>query len=69
MPSPTRAGGFPDRDEMIEIYHAVSGVPVDGIDSPPPEDPADFIGPPPPPDLLARTLAAPATPPEGVSSD
>lgn len=32
MPSPTRAGGFPDRDEMIEIYHAVSGVPVDGID-------------------------------------
>ncbi|CAJ1499187.1 phosphotransferase family protein [[Mycobacterium] burgundiense] len=32
MPSPTRAGGFPDREEMVRIYSEVSGVPIDRID-------------------------------------
>ncbi|MEH3138964.1 MAG: phosphotransferase family protein [Mycobacterium kyogaense] len=26
MPSPTRAGGFPSRDEMIEVYRDASGI-------------------------------------------
>lgn len=32
MPSPTRAGGFPDRDEMIEVYRDVTGFQVGGLD-------------------------------------
>ncbi|CAJ1581051.1 phosphotransferase family protein [[Mycobacterium] wendilense] len=32
MPSPTRAGGFPDREEMVRIYSEASGVPIDRID-------------------------------------
>lgn len=32
MPSPTRAGGFPDRSEMITIYRDITGRPVDDLD-------------------------------------
>ena len=32
MPSPTRAGGFPDRDEMVDVYRDVTGFPVGGLD-------------------------------------
>jgi aminoglycoside phosphotransferase (APT) family kinase protein len=32
MPSPTRAGGFPTREELVDIYTAESGVPVDHLD-------------------------------------
>jgi aminoglycoside phosphotransferase (APT) family kinase protein len=32
MPSPTREGGFPNRDEMIAAYRDVTGFDVDGID-------------------------------------
>lgn len=32
MPSPTRAGGFPDRDEMVAVYREVTGYQVDDLD-------------------------------------
>ncbi|KUI34265.1 aminoglycoside phosphotransferase [Mycobacterium sp. GA-2829] len=32
MPSPTRAGGFPSRDEMIDIYQGLTGLSVDQLD-------------------------------------
>ena len=32
MPSPTRAGGFPNRAEMIDIYRDVTGRDVDNLD-------------------------------------
>ncbi|MCF6388695.1 phosphotransferase family protein [Mycobacterium sp. MBM] len=32
MPSPTRAGGFPDRAEMIAIYRDITGHRVDDLD-------------------------------------
>ena len=32
MPSPTRAGGFPSRDEMIAVYQERSGIRVDDLD-------------------------------------
>ncbi|MFI7669577.1 phosphotransferase family protein [Nocardia sp. NPDC049526] len=32
MPSPTRAGGFPNRAELIEMYCAATGLNVDSID-------------------------------------
>jgi len=32
MPSPTRAGGFPTREELIDVYVAESGVRVDHLD-------------------------------------
>lgn len=32
MPSPTRAGGFPGREEMVGIYREVSGISIDRID-------------------------------------
>ncbi|WNG83555.1 phosphotransferase family protein [Mycobacterium sp. ITM-2016-00316] len=32
MPSPTRAGGFPDRDEMVSVYREVTGCRVDELD-------------------------------------
>ncbi|MEE6176089.1 phosphotransferase family protein [Mycobacterium sp. 050134] len=32
MPSPTRAGGFPDRDEMVRIYQELTGFDVGALD-------------------------------------
>lgn len=32
MPSPTRAGGFPTRDEMVGIYQDLTGFDVDALD-------------------------------------
>ncbi|MGU3500942.1 phosphotransferase family protein [Mycobacterium sp. C31M] len=32
MPSPTRAGGFPDRAEMISVYQKVADIRVDNLD-------------------------------------
>ncbi|MBN9636695.1 MAG: phosphotransferase family protein [Actinobacteria bacterium] len=32
MPTPTRAGGFPNRDEMVEVYRAVTGFRIDDLD-------------------------------------
>lgn len=32
MPSPTRAGGFPNRDEMVAIYRDTTGFDVSGLD-------------------------------------
>jgi aminoglycoside phosphotransferase (APT) family kinase protein len=32
MPSPTRAGGFPTRDEMVAVYRDITGFAVDDLD-------------------------------------
>jgi aminoglycoside phosphotransferase (APT) family kinase protein len=32
MPSPTRAGGFPDRDEMVGVYSDLTGINVNALD-------------------------------------
>jgi aminoglycoside phosphotransferase (APT) family kinase protein len=32
MPSPTRAGGFPTRDEMVDVYRDITGFAVDDLD-------------------------------------
>lgn len=32
MPSPTRAGGFPDRTEMISVYQQITGFKMDTLD-------------------------------------
>lgn len=32
MPSPTRAGGFPNREELIDLYCAATGLNADSID-------------------------------------
>lgn len=32
MPSPTRAGGFPDRDEMVAVYCEITGHRLDELD-------------------------------------
>lgn len=32
MPSPTRAGGFPDRDEMVGVYRELTGFNLDALD-------------------------------------
>lgn len=32
MPSPTRAGGFPDRDDMVAVYRDITGFTVDDLD-------------------------------------
>lgn len=32
MPSPTRAGGFPDREEMVTVYRDVTGFDVSNLD-------------------------------------